>query len=122
MTKRIQAFDVAKAIAIFAVILTHCAGIVGGMQGLRYFIETFYLSMFFVLSGYFTNISKLSSLPIKNILEKFKRLIVPFITIISISFILDIIKDGSFDFGELFIDDAKGGIGLFGCCSFSLYF
>lgn len=110
VNNRIQAFDVAKAIAIFAVILTHCAGRIGGMQDLRFFIETFYLSMFFVLSGYFTNLSKLSSLSIKeNMLEKFKRLIVPFITIIMISFIIDIIKVGSFDFWELFVDDAKGG-------------
>lgn len=107
---RIQAFDVAKAIAIFAVILTHCAGRIGGMQELRCFIETFYLSMFFVISGYFTSFSKLGLLPIKkNIFEKFKRLIIPFISIIMLSFIIDMIKDGCFNFGEVFIDDAKGG-------------
>lgn len=107
---RIQAFDIAKMIAIYAVIITHCAGIIGGMQDLRYFIETFYLSMFFVISGYVTNSSRQNSLPVKIFIwEKFKRLIIPFISIIIISLLINLCISGSCDVKNIFVDDAKGG-------------
>lgn len=97
-------------IAIYAVILTHCAGLIGGMQDIRYFIETFYLSMFFVISGYVTNSLRQNSLSIlKFSYEKFKRLIIPFISIIIISSLVDLCVLDTFSIKNILIDDAKGG-------------
>lgn len=110
LANRIQAFDIAKVIAIYAVILTHCAGIIGGMQELRYFIETFYLSMFFVISGYFSNSTKQCSLSINEFISfKFKRLIIPFISILTFTVLISLIIHGKKDIEAYIIDDAKGG-------------
>lgn len=97
-------------IAIYAVIVTHCAGLIGGMQEIRYFIETFYLSMFFVISGYFTNSHRQNSLTVSRFInEKFKRLIIPFISIIIISELVGLCVSGASDIKSLFMEDAKGG-------------
>ena len=97
-------------IAIYAVIVTHCAGIIGGMQDIRCFIETFYLSMFFVISGYVTNSYRQESLSLSRFInEKFRRLIIPFISIIIISELVGLCIYGTSDIKSIFMEDAKGG-------------
>lgn len=107
---RIHAFDIAKMVAIYAVIITHCAGVIGGMEEIRLFIETFYLSLFFFISGFVTNSHRQNTLSINAFLfEKFKRLLVPFVSIVLISSLVNLLFTGQMGLKSIFIDDTKGG-------------
>lgn len=69
---RIDYFDIAKGIAILAVILGHCGGI---PQWLINFIFSFHMPVFFFASGYF--LKERNSR--ENAVIKAKQLMVPYI-------------------------------------------
>lgn len=70
MKKRIDFIDIAKGIAIICIILGHL-----GSNSINRVVFTFHVSIFFIITGYFTN--KKYSMK-EFIYSKFKRLIIPY--------------------------------------------
>ncbi len=75
MKKRIQWIDIAKGIAILAVIIGHTVPHRGYFKLLWSFIFSFHMPLFFIVSGYLFNESSFKGLIIKS----FKRMIVPYL-------------------------------------------
>lgn len=70
MKKRIDFLDIAKGIAIIAIILGHL-----GSNTINRVVFTFHVPIFFIITGYFIN----KKYTIKEFIEnKFKRLIIPY--------------------------------------------
>ncbi|WP_033148172.1 acyltransferase [Prevotella sp. P6B1] len=77
-TSRIEYFDIAKGWAIFSVIVYHVAAIHGNEE-IRSFINTYFLSLFFFISGFFSIGKSFNDLPIKEyLLKQAKHLLIPF--------------------------------------------
>lgn len=86
MNKRIEQFDIAKAILIFIVVLGHAIGWVqenGGTYNSVYvenFIFTFHMPAFFIITGILFNDVKWKGISIwKFIISRFRTLIVPYL-------------------------------------------
>ncbi len=75
MKKRIQWIDIAKGIAILAVIIGHTVPHRGYFKLLWSFIFSFHMPLFFIVSGYLFNESSFKGIIRKN----FKRMIVPYL-------------------------------------------
>lgn len=68
---RIEHLDVAKGIAIIAVIIGHC-----GISSINAIVYSFHLPLFYIISGYFSRSDNTFSQFIK---KRFKQLIIPYI-------------------------------------------
>lgn len=90
MTKeRIHYFDLAKGIGIILVVLGHLEFI---SMPLRYFIVSFHMPMFFIISGMLIQITCEESKDRKEIVKrKFKRMMIPYISFSILYFFIEII-------------------------------
>lgn len=77
-TSRIEYFDIAKGLGIFSVIVYHIAEIHGN-GGIMSFINTYFLSLFFFISGYLSLGNSFYNLAFKEYaLKQAKHLLIPF--------------------------------------------
>ena len=77
-TSRIEYFDIAKGLGIFSVIVYHVAEIHGNRE-IMSFINTYFLSLFFLISGYLSLGNSFYKLTLKEYIQKqAKHLLIPF--------------------------------------------
>lgn len=106
--KRDISFDAAKGLAIFSVVLIHSINFLRWSNPiLSHVIVSFYMPIFFLISGYFGYNSKYGAKAI--IAKRFKELIIPYLTIG-----LAINLFGAYLFGynvldHYILDESKGG-------------
>ena len=87
--QRIHYFDLAKGIGIILVVLGHLEFI---SMPLRYFIVSFHMPMFFMISGMLIQITNEEKRDMKTILKrKFNRMMVPYISFSILYFFIEII-------------------------------
>lgn len=106
--ERDSSFDSAKGLGIYSVVLIHIIDYLGWRNGLlSHVIVSYYMPVFFVISGFFTYNDKYSSRDL--IRKRFKELICPYLTIaIVINFYRTVILGGEF-WNHYLFDESKGG-------------
>lgn len=95
--ERIHYLDLAKGIGMILVVLGHIGGI--GLP-LRYFIVSFHMPMFFIISGILFQVTKEETKDIKNIVyKKWKHIMIPYFAFSFFYFVIEIlyhlVKGGS---------------------------
>lgn len=87
--ERIHYFDLAKGIGIILVVLGHLEFI---SMPLRYFIVSFHMPMFFIISGMLVQITNEEKKDMKSIIKrKFNRMMIPYISFSILYFFIEII-------------------------------
>lgn len=87
--ERIHYFDLAKGIGIILVVLGHLEFI---SMPLRYFIVSFHMPMFFIISGMLVQVTSEEKKDMKNIIRrKFSRMMIPYISFSILYFFIEII-------------------------------
>ncbi|MBO5580160.1 MAG: acyltransferase family protein [Prevotella sp.] len=105
---RIAYFDIAKGIGILSVVIYHVAEIHGN-RGMMSFINTYFLSLFFFISGYLSIGKSFFELSDKEyIIKQGKHLLIPFFFVGSLYNLYQNIISG--DYSRFFLsEDPKGG-------------
>lgn len=105
--ERNKSLDVVKCIAVISVIIYHITEITGNLI-LKSFINTYFLSIFFFVSGYLINRDKIC---LEWIRRKFVYLIIPFfVGAVCLQIFAGILRKSWYnDAFSFVIDDAKGG-------------
>lgn len=108
MTLRDSSFDAAKGLGIYAVVLIHSINFLGWENPvLSHLIVSFYMPVFFFISGYFGYSKKRSASEI--ITKRFKELVVPYLTV---GLVMKVLVNLIFNTGFLnnyLLDESKGG-------------
>ncbi len=106
-SERIEYFDIAKGIGIISVVVYHIAEIMG-FRLIMEFVNTYFLSLFFFISGYFVCGSSLKRLSLRvYVIKNSKHLLIPFFVIGLINNLWQSVLFGSRGF--IMIEDPKGG-------------
>lgn len=108
MTERIPYLDAIKGFAIFSVVCIHLYQISGVyMPALPHYISSYYLPLFFVVSGLFLNKKEIQFK--FTVVKKFKQLIVPYLVAGTIINILWWCLSHRSYIDHYLLDESKGG-------------
>ena len=87
--KRLDYFDIAKGIGIILVIIAHIEYV---DQGIRNYIVSFHMPLFFIISGMLMYITGEKERPVKNLLlKKLRRIMLVYLVFSVIYLIIDVI-------------------------------
>ena len=105
---RIDYFDIAKGIGILSVVIYHVAEIHGNRE-IMSFVNTYFLSLFFFISGYLSVGKSFFELSDKEyIIKQVKHLLIPFFFVGTLYNLYQNVISG--DYSRLFLlEDPKGG-------------
>lgn len=106
--QRDLSFDTAKGFAIYSVVLCHLVSFLDwDNEILMHYIESYFMPVFFFISGYFGYKKEINSVSV--IKKRFKELVVPYFTIgFFINLIWCYVRDISF-WNHYLLDESKGG-------------